>query len=286
MTTTTDEVTPVTARKMWRTLEPTHGMIYFAPEAADAYAAAGLDDVRAGYFASRAAPMGAVAAEVVVATFFNFNPELVHRAVPRCWSQAPPERILEARLAAADGALRRVLGDAVQSPEMEEAAGLARQAATAPGLSAAGRPLYGGHASLPWPDEPHLVLWHAISVLREYRGDGHVAALVADDLDGCEALVMHGASGDVPAAVLRDTRAWSESAWAAAEDRLRSRRWLDASGALTDEGRARRLRVEDLTDTLAVAPWQHLGAAACDRLRELGRPFSQAIVAGGTFGRP
>ena len=86
------------ARKTWRTLEPLHGMVYFVPEAAEAYERLGITG-RAGYFASRAAPMGAVTADVVVSTFFNFNPELVHAAIPssgpsRCrrrwWNLASP----------------------------------------------------------------------------------------------------------------------------------------------------------------------------------------------------
>lgn len=272
---------PELARKMWRTLEPIHGMIYFVPEAPAAYEEAGIDDVRAGYFASRAAPMGAVNADVVIATFFNFYPDLVRRAVPRCWSLVPPERMVAARFSAVDAALRRMLD--VSGEAVAEAANLTRIAATAPTLSPSGRPLYAGHAALPWPSEPHLALWHAISVLREYRGDGHIAAMTAEGVDGPSALVIHGATGDVPPAVLRATREWPADEWAAAADRLRERGWLDASGALTEEGRAHRSRVEEATDRLALAPWEHLGPERCERLREIARPLSRAIVDAGTF---
>lgn len=272
---------PVMARKMWRTLEPIHGMIYFVPEAPAAYEEAGIDDVRAGYFASRAAPMGAVAADVVIATFFNFHPELVRRAVPRCWSLASPERMVKARFSAADAALRRMLD--VSGETVAEAALLARVAASAPGMSPSGRPLYAGHCSLAWPTEPHLVLWHAISLLREYRGDGHIAAMTTEGVDGPSALVIHGATGDVPPAVLQASRAWPQDEWAATTDRLRDRGWVDDAGALTDEGRAHRSRVEDATDRLALAPWEHLGEERCERLRELARPLSRAIVDAGTF---
>ena len=64
-------------------------MVYFVPEAAEAYERLGITG-RAGYFASRAAPMGAVQADVVVSTFFNFNPELVHAAIPSSWAMATP----------------------------------------------------------------------------------------------------------------------------------------------------------------------------------------------------
>ncbi|HUF32275.1 MAG TPA: hypothetical protein VMN58_03585 [Acidimicrobiales bacterium] len=273
----------VMARKMWRTLEPYHGMIYFAPEATEAYASVGLAADRMGYFASRAAPMGAVTGEVVVATFFNFNPDVVARAIPAAWERASPGQILGARIDAADRALRRMLGDdVVEGTEVAEAAELARTAALA--CRPEGRPLFAGHSSLPWPLPPHLVLWHAISLLREFRGDGHIAAMTVEGVGGCEALVIHGASGDVPAAVLQASRAWPDDDWQAATERLQARGWLDADGALTEAGRAHRQWVEDRTDALALAPWEALGSDACDRLRDLVRPWSKAIVAAGAFG--
>src|SRR5271156_1992591 len=117
------------ARKTWRTLEPLHGMVYFVPEAAEAYARLGITG-RAGYFASRAAPMGAVTADVVVSTFFNFNPELVHAAIPSAWAVASPEALVAARFDAVDAAFRRLLGDEVlAADDMRRAAELARIAA-------------------------------------------------------------------------------------------------------------------------------------------------------------
>ena len=266
----------VLARKMWRTLEPYHGMIYFVPEAEQEYVSAGLKPGRMGYFSSRSAAMGPVPGEVVVATFFNFNPDLVHSVIPAAWALASPEQILAARFRAADASLRRLLGDDIDSVELAEAAALARTA-TEGELRPDGRPLYAGHASLPWPDDPHLVLWHAITLLREYRGDGHIAALVTDGVTGLQALVMHAASGDVPADVLRSTRAWSEGEWADAVTELGRRGWVTADGGFTDEGRAHRQEVEDRTDDLALAPWNALGPEGCDRLRSLVRPFSKAI---------
>ncbi len=276
-------MTPILARKMWRTLEPYHGMIYFAPQATEAYAAIGVEG-RAGYFASRSAAMGAVPAEVVIATFYNFDPRLVRAAIPAAWDAAAPAALVEARLGAADAALRAMVGDdALRSPEMAEAADLARLAAE--GCTPEGRPLYAAHAALPWADEAHLVLWQAITRLREFRGDGHVAALVLEDMSPCEALVTHGAAGDglVTLGVLKSSRGWSDEAWDAARAGLRDRGWLDGDDGLTAEGAAVRDRVEARTDELAMAPWRHLGEAGSDRLRHLVRPWSQAIVTSGAF---
>lgn len=270
---------PVVARKTWRTLEPYHGVVYFAPEPREEFKKLGISDRMMGYFGSRAAPMGAVPAEVVIATFFNFHPKLVSDRVPAVWDIASPQDLLAARLRGADAMLRRVLGDEIESGELEEAAALSRRAAES--CKPEGRPLYAGHASLPWPDPPHLALWHAISCLREFRGDGHIAAMTVEGLDGCEALVTHAASGDIPPAALKGSRQWPDDEWDAAVDRLRARGWVTDEGTFTDFGRERRQAIEDATDRLALPAWEALSEDECARLRTLVRPFSKAIVESG-----
>lgn len=278
-------VDPVVARKTWKTLEPLHGVIYFAPEAGERYAALGIEG-QAGYFASRSAAMGPVGAEVVIATFFNFNPDLVRRAIPAAWHMTTTGKILAARLDAADAVLRRILGDAVGAAEMARAAELARTAAEAACQHLEGRPLFAAHAQLDWPDQAHLILWHAQTLLREYRGDGHVAALTASGLTGIEALVVHAATGEVPAEALKTTRAWPDEQWAAGVDAVRRRGWLADSDELilSAAGAAHRQEVEDTTDRCAVDAYRALGEDGCSELRSLARPFSQAIVSAGTFG--
>jgi hypothetical protein len=271
-------VAPETARKMWRTLEPYHGLVYFAAEATSAYEALGVQGPD-GYFASRSAPMGPVPAEVVIATFFNFNPALVRRAIPHAWEITTPAQILEARLGAADAALRRTCRDLLFEAGAGRAADLARQAAEA--CRPAGRPLFAGHASLSWPEESHLSLWHAITLLREFRGDGHISCLVEAGLDGLDALVIHAASGEVPRHALQMTRGWRDEDWAAALDRLAAHDLVDRSGAFTESGAALRARIEARTDELALTPWEAIGADACDELRTLVRPLSKAIVQSG-----
>ena len=272
---------PVMARKMWRTLEPYHGLIYFAPEASAAYEALGITG-RDGYFASRAAPLGAVPAEVVIATFFNFNPDIVRHAIPNAWEAATPAELLAARLGAADASLRRAAGELIDAPEIGRAAILARTATEA--CTLAGRPLFAAHAGVPWPEAPHLILWHAITLLREFRGDGHIACLVDAGLDGIDALVMHAASGEVPRAALQTSRHWDDAAWLAAAARLQDRGLVDGLGAFTETGAALRQHIEDRTDVLALAPWVALGEASCNELRSTVRPLSRAIVSSGTFG--
>jgi hypothetical protein len=273
---------PVIARKTWRTLEPIHGMIYFASEAPEHYRNAGLLDERSGYFASRSAALGEASAELVIATFYNFEPESVRAAMDGVWQAARPEELIDARFMVADAALRRLLGDdVITGDEMADAAVLARTAALAATDHLHGRPLFAAHAALTWPTEAHLVLWHAQTLLREFRGDGHIAALVADGVSGLEALLMHGGTGEIAAGVLQRTRNWDDEAWTAAADRLVDRGLLDRDGTLSDLGAERRRWVEDRTDELALVPYESIGEEGCDRLRALCRPFSQAIVAGG-----
>jgi hypothetical protein len=268
------------ARKTWRTLEPLHGMVYFVPEAAEAYGRLGITG-RAGYFASRAAPMGAVTADVVVSTFFNFNPELVHAAIPAAWEVATPAALVAARFDAVDAAFRRLLGEQVLgSDEMRRAAELARTAAEEAGRRVEGRPLAAAHADIAWPALPHLVLWHAQSILREYRGDGHIAQLVVRGLSGLEALVTHAAAGEVPAHLLRSTRGWPRVAWDGAVDALRGRGWLEQGDEIrfTQLGETQRRALEDGTDALAVAPYAVLGEERCAELRALARPWSTTFA--------
>jgi hypothetical protein len=267
---------PVIARKLGRTANPYPSIAFLAPEVDAAYVAAGLPPGRGGYFAGRAAPMGAVPAEVVIATFYSFQPALVRTHIPAAWSAASPEAILRHRLIAVDAALRRVLGDeALAGPEIKEAGRLARVAAEA--CQPEGRALFAGHASLPWPGEPHLNLWHSLTLLREHRGDGHLIALQAAGYSGCDAMVMTQATGDAPAAFVA-TRAWSAGQWAESADSLRARGLIDGDGVATEAGRAHREAVERQTDLLSLAPLEALGEDGCLRLRELIRPMSVAIM--------
>jgi hypothetical protein len=272
------------ARKMWRTMEAYHAVPYFTP-ATSAYDEVGLRRGSA-YFAARSACLGTVPVEVVIATFYNFHPDFVRSSMAGVWDRTSPEKVLAARLRVADEGLRAVFGeDLVTSAEVVEGAGLARAAAEAAVADVAGRPLFAGHAALPWPDEPHLVLWHAVTLLREHRGDGHVAALLVEGLDPCEALVTYGATTDAvfPAKLLKESRAWPDDEWQSAIDRLVARGLVDGAGALTTEGIAARDRVEARTDEAAAGPWRAVATDDADRLRNLVRPLSRQVVGSGVL---
>jgi hypothetical protein len=273
------------ARKAHKTLEPLHVLTYFAPEPGERYTALGIKGSMRGYFASRGAALGRVPAEVVIATFFNFSPVGIHKTFPSVWDVTTPEAVLEARYAGTSEAYRRVLGDDVlASAEMAEAAALAREATTV--LRPEGRPLYAANAALDWPEPAHLQLFHAQTLLRESRGDAHIAALVLARLDAVEALVTHAQTGvGLPEAVLRTTRGWPDEEWDAAAERMRDRGLIDADGSLTAAGTALRAQLETQTDAADAAPYLHLGPDRTQRLRGLARPWSKAISQA-MFGSP
>jgi hypothetical protein len=271
---------PGTARLLWALGEPFHALIYFADEARAAGAAAGLTGFWQTYFAFRAAPLGAVGPEVVTAAFYNFAPSFVARRVPAVWSAVSPAAALEARLSGVDAAARRVLGEGLGSDELAEAAELAGTAAAA--VQAPGRPLAAANTAVPVPDAPHLALWQALTTLREHRGDGHNVALLQREVDGVGAHVLAAAAGRSTREWLCRARGWDDAAWDAAADRLTARGWLD-DGELSAEGLAMVTAIEADTDRLALAPWQALGDARCDRLAELLTPVRRAVVAAGDW---
>jgi hypothetical protein len=237
-----------------------------------------FDDVSVVNLITRSAPMGAVSASVVEATFYNPNPEFIRSVIPRAWELARPEEYLRLQ----DDAFAPVLEQGVTSMpagELSELAALARTVTEAAARDRQGKPLFAGLAGLPWPTGDHLVVWHAAKLLREHRGDGHVAALTVESLTGIEALVVHAAFDGIPPDALRLSRRWELGDWNAALDALRRRGWLtdDPAPVLTDEGRARRRWIEDRTDQLAATAFAPIGDAGVARMIELGQTLTRAL---------
>jgi hypothetical protein len=267
------------ALKAHRTLEPLHAIAYFAPEPTERYAELGLKGQMRSYFPSRAAPLGRASLELVVATFFNFSPTLVARSIPSAWEVTTPEALIEARYVGTEAAYERILGDAIlKSDEMAEAAALAREATTV--LDPVGRPLFAAYQALAWPEPVHLQLFHAQTLLREHRGDGHIAALLTAGEDALDALIGYCAHGiGATEGMIRATRGWTDEEWAAGVVRARARGLITAAEqlTLTPAGHAERELIESQTNARAAAPYQHLGEDRTNRLRELARPWSKAI---------
>jgi hypothetical protein len=286
----------VLVRRAWQVGEMVHGITYFAPEVRAATAALGIRGGWMSYFGCRAAPLGAASAATVTATFYTFAPAMVARSVPYVWRYASPEQLLQARLAGIEVAMRRVLAGTsgggnggtpdrgAVAAEVTAAATLAVRAAGA--VDGVGRALAAANAALAVPAVPEQALWQALTTLREHRGDGHVALLVAREIGAVEALVLAAASGRSSAAALRLNRSWDEQQWGAAERTLAERGWLTGAGQLTAAGARAREDLELATDELAAAPYRALGQAGTAELIAALRPLADRIVESGAVPVP
>jgi hypothetical protein len=281
-----------TARRMWALFEPVHVISYFAPAARAAFEQVGLRGFWRGYFAGRAAPIGLTGAAPVAASFFSFAPGMVARAVPGVWDLIMPRDALAVREAGAVAALRSLLampdGATVPAPVVAAADQLAELTAD---LGCAGRSLGAANAALPVPAESLARLWQAATVLREHRGGGHIAALVAADLDAPEALALRagvdltldGGRSHVSASWGRDqmqpARGWTDEEWDAAVARLAGRGLLEPDGTATSAGVALHRDVEHATDVAAARPWAALRDSEVAALEGLLLPVARACAA-------
>ena len=268
------------ARRLWTAYEPLHAVVYFAPETAEAAKKAGLRGWWMGYFAGRLAPLGPVAAAPATAMLFGFAPGMVARAVPDCWFFASPEDVLATRLAAVEAALARAVPDGAS----DELAALLERAAGA--CRCDGRPLAAAWAAMPRPGGVLGRIWHAATVLREHRGDGHVLAAVHAGLTGLETTLTHVGTGLVGRADVQPRRGWTDADWDAAREALQDKGVLDADGVLTEAGARLRVDIEAETDRLAAAPLRALGEDGLTRLLELAVPLSRAVFDAGLVPQP
>lgn len=270
-------LSPADARALWRVLEPIHAVTYFAPEVRDALKATGLRGFWMGYHASRLAPLGAIGPEIATAVLHNFAYPHVARALPDAWSYVTPHGVLATRSDAVAVALGTHL-TGIDARQLTSAVDRLR-----PGLDGAdlgGRPLFAAYRSLPWPDGPHLALWHAATLLREHRGDGHIAALTVAGLSGLDAHVLAtGVRGTDPA-LLRDHRGWSSDAWEVSRAGL-ARRGLLTGDLATEAGHAEHAAVEDATDLAALDALGGLGPDDLAALLAAVAPAAQRIAATG-----
>ncbi|MFA7266549.1 MAG: hypothetical protein WC054_09585 [Candidatus Nanopelagicales bacterium] len=264
------------ARQLWHTIEPIHALTYFGNRTQEACEALGMRGFWMSYFACRAAPMGAVSAPTVAATFFNFNPVRVARAIPGAWGFASPEQVLTARFEAVGRTASDVLGPHPDVPD--ELLHLAATAAE--GAACAGRPLAAANAAVDATGESAFVqLWQATTVLRESRGDGHIAALVDAELNGIEALVLFSACGGPPLPLFEASRGWSSEDFTRAQHGLMDRGILAADGTPSAEGKALHTHIEATTDRLASGPVLTLGSQRTVRFIELAQDLTDQIAA-------
>ncbi len=268
--------TTLTARRLHDRAEPVHAVTYFSPESRAALDGLGYRGFWSGYFAARSAPLGPVPADVVTAAFYNFTAERVAKALPAAWDVASPAAALAARESSAAAALRRC---GVGDEEAATVADLVQRAVASADTD--GRVLYGANRALPWPSDPPARLWHATTLLREHRGDGHVAVLTAEGLSGRECNVLHAAAGAVPAEMIKRARDYDDDQWALHQEALRGRGLLDGDGTLTEQGRMFKRHIEDRTDAIALSVLAGLDDSDVEALFQALTPITRKVVAAG-----
>jgi hypothetical protein len=271
-------VEPSIARALWHRIEALNAVVYFTQECRQASVDLGLKGFWMGYFASRAAPMGPVPPGVVEATFYNFHPRLVRRAIPDAWGFASPADMLEARADAAAAALRRLLSDETEGLANDVQAQLDAVVAAA---DPAARPLFAANRDVDRPADPVAALWQAATTLREHRGDGHVNLLAGAGLDGCEVHVLLTACDGFEPELFQASRGWSADEWGAAVERLATRGLVTADGTATPAGRDLHDDIERRTDELAVVPYSTLGDEAVEALLHRLTPPARTITESG-----
>ena len=269
------------ARRMFELVEPIGVIPYSADEPNETMFALGFTNYWDTYFAGRAAPLGITSAEVVDALFYNFAPGEVARHIPKVWRTTTPEAAIAARRAGCAKALRRILGDQVESPAFARTTSLLTKAATSAPYE--GRPMYAALRALPMPDDIVTQLFHAASLLREHRGDGHIAALMVEGVGGLEAHVLYALAMDMPAAKFGRIHQLPAAQLDAVIDGLRERGLVGADGWLSAQGRAVKQRVEDLTDDLAAKPYESLEPAELDELMAGLDPLATRLLAAQEF---
>jgi len=232
---------PSPARRLRDAIEPIAMLYCWSEPARSAYAALGLD-FSTGYVWSRASALGEPDGSVVAAAFAVFEPERIARRYNAARAACTLADIRAASETGSAAALRAVLGAPGRAAEVTAA--LRRGLAQA---HTAGRPLFAGLAARPWPSDELGQLWHACAMLRELRGDSHVAAFAAAGLTGLEANLLTELQVGWPPLAYTATRGWSPAAMAAATKDL-GRRGLIAAGALTSAGTRLRTDIEDVTD--------------------------------------
>jgi hypothetical protein len=265
------------ARRLRNVTEPIAAGVYFAPEAIQGYEALGLDYFQ-GYFCSRSACLGAAPWSVVCAAFAAFKPAAVESAVTAGWQKTDPQSMLGARLAGAAAQLERLVGDVAKPADVERATEILYSLTD--GVDPSGRMLYAGLSIQPRPDSLFGSFWHAADLVREHRGDGHIAAWIPYT-DSTEITVLTELAWGIPPRSYVFTRGWSEEEVDAAYERLTARGLVDGNG-LTDAGTALRDQIERATDLATRSVTERLEDCG-DELFGLITPWAEAIVAGGGY---
>lgn len=258
--------------------EPIGANVYFAPEAHSRYTALGLN-YASGYFCSRGASLGHPSGLVVVAAFGVFSPALVVPAVDDGWSKTTPAALLLARHDGAAASLRRLLGEP-DARQLARAVELLRRGLEA--AEPAGHPLFAGLRALPFPEDPVAQLWRCCDMVREHRGDSHIAVWTRANVRPIEIQLMSETQARIPYKTYSATRGWTVQQMDDALAGMREKGWIDDDG-FAPAGRELREGIESDTDDME-RPLVDAVGKDLPELLDLLRPWATTIVKAGIAG--
>ena len=273
-----DPVLPVTPERRLRdALEPIAMHAVWSRAVNEALAGHGYDFFN-GYLTGRASVLGDVPSAVVAATFGVFDPGTVDAVWTAGRAVLPLPELIRVRDAATVASLRETLAGVAKEDEVAAVA-TALEDAAAP-LDVTARPLFAALRAQPRLDDAFGRLWRATDVVREHRGDSHLAACIAAGLDPVRMGILAETWLGYPVGEYSGTRAWAAETHAAAVARLEADGLL-AGGRITDAGRTLRERIETDTDTAQAG----LVAAIDDLDGVIARlePWSARCVEAGAF---
>ncbi|MEL7157673.1 MAG: hypothetical protein AAFN30_13875 [Actinomycetota bacterium] len=259
------------ARRLRDAIEPIAMHPVWSRQNNEAMAELGLDFF-SGYAWGRAAALGDPAPAVVVSSFAVFEPALIAGVYEAGRAICGRDQVLSARFAATTASL----GALLDGVDVAGAASRLRDAAV--DLDRSGRPLYAGLAELPLPDEPIELLWRSAEMIREHRGDSHIAACVAEGLDPIAMNVLTELWVGFPLGEYSGSRGWEPAAIEATAEALRADGLLDGD-QLSAHGRAVRDRIEDATDRAQRQLVARLGDDVDDLLAQLTSWSAQCVDA-------
>jgi len=263
------------ARRLARAAESLHSCSYYAPEIHQ-MKRFGYSGWWHSYFAYRSAPLGAASAREVVDLFYNFAPRMVEQAVPGCWEILDPEATRSTHLGIVEAALLRIFKDFEFEKDLEGLVALLKEGVEQ--LDRTDRPLFSAWASEPWPSTPLLALWHAATLMREFRFDGHNQCLREFDISGLGCHLLMVADGRGTPQVIQKIRGWSPEEWEIEISVLRDQGWLNTDGSYTDDGRQQRKLIEALTDQRASTLGTMLDPESARHTMELLERVSEFLI--------
>jgi hypothetical protein len=250
------QVPNTVARRVRDAIEPIATIGWWSRSASESATEVGLDFFSA-YVWGRAASLGPDVSPAVVESCFGvFESGMIERVLTAAQATVSQEVVLAARQRGATAGLAASTGSI--DPSVIATLG-SRLLVALQEVEGTGRPLFSALRALPVPHDPHGALWRGAELLREHRGDGHLAAGIAVGLNASEMNVLTELWLGYGFGEYSGTRGFSTDRLAETAAGLHERGWLTGERSLTADGRQAREAIELATDASQQALMDALG---------------------------